>query len=53
MAISVQVTELRKIKFIEQCQAGGQCVSLKEGERAACTLRMAVLFRGENAEDVE
>lgn len=53
MAVSLQMTELHKIKFIEQCQAGGQYVSLKEGERAACTLKMAVLFRGDNAENVE
>lgn len=55
MAVSLQVTELHKIKFIErcQCQAEGQYVSLKEAERAACTLKMAVLFRGDNAENVE
>lgn len=46
------MTELHKIKFIEQCQcqAGGQYVSLKEKERAAYTLKMAILFRAENVE---
>lgn len=53
MAVSLQVTELCKIKLIKQCQAGGQYVSLKEGKRAACTLKMAVLFRAEKAENVK
>lgn len=55
MAVSLQVTELCKIKFIEQCQcqAGSQYASLKEGERSACTLKTAVLFRGENAKNVK